>query len=176
MHNKLHSEKSKKKMSQSHKGIENESRRRKTIVRDGVTLYQCGVCKEFKPYEDFYKNKRTILGITYDCKKCHSKESVRLRDKDNARAKNCEYAKRARETNPEKFRERERLRVREKDEKYLARRELNNAVKKGDVVKPKCCEECGREVRLTGHHEDYSKPLEVKWLCYKCHGKRHRKI
>jgi hypothetical protein len=64
MHDTPHSEESKKKMSDSHKGIVNNARRRKTIVKDGITLYQCGICKEFKPYEEFYKNKRTILGIT----------------------------------------------------------------------------------------------------------------
>lgn len=133
------------------------------------------MCKEFKPYEDFYKNKRTILGITPECKKCHCKECVRTRDKDAKREKNRMYMKYAREADPEKFRERENKRKREKDEKYIARRELNNAVKRGDVEKPECCEECGQKVRLTAHHDDYSKPLDVKWLCYKCHGKVHRK-
>ena len=50
MHDMPHSEESKKKMSDSHKGIVNNARRRKTIVKDGITLYQCGICKEFKPY------------------------------------------------------------------------------------------------------------------------------
>ena len=27
---------------------------------------------------------------------------------------------------------------------------------------------------LHGHHEDYSQPLEVVWLCAPCHGLRHR--
>lgn len=53
MHNTPHSEESKKKTSESHKGIVNNSRRRKTIVKDGITLYQCGTCKEFKPYKDY---------------------------------------------------------------------------------------------------------------------------
>ncbi len=39
MHDMPHSEESKKKMSDSHKGIVNNARRRKTIVKDGITLY-----------------------------------------------------------------------------------------------------------------------------------------
>jgi hypothetical protein len=176
MHNIPHSEESKKKMSDAHKGMENIARRRKTIVKDGITLYQCGICKEFKPYEDFYKNKRTILGITPECKKCHCKESIRTRNMNTARENNQKYIERARKANAEKFRERERNRKREKDKKYFARRELNNAVKRGDIAKPERCEECGRKVKLAAHHGDYSKPLEVKWLCYKCHGIAHRKV
>lgn len=175
MHNMPHSEESKNKMSEAHRGVANVSRRRKTIIKDGITLYQCGVCKEFKPYEDFYKNKRTILGITPECKICHCKISIKTRDKEKARESNRKYMGRARKNNLEKFRKRERSRIREKDEKYFARLELHNAVKRGDIVKPKCCENCGKEERLTAHHDDYSKPLEVSWLCYRCHGKRHRK-
>ena len=38
------------------------------------------------------------------------------------------------------------------------------------------CEDCGvthedQPVRM--HHEDYSKPLEVTWLCDWCHQARH---
>lgn len=63
--------------------------------------------------------------------------------------------------NPEKYRERENNRIREKDEKYFARRELNNAVKRGDVIKPINCQRCGDEGKLSGHHTDYAKPLDV---------------
>lgn len=177
MHNIPHSEESKKKMSEAHKGKANIARRRKTMVKDGVTLYQCGVCKEFKPYDEFYKNKRTILGITPDCKKCHCKVNIKTRNMDTARENNRKYMERARKKNIEIFRERERKYSlnRSKDEKYWARKEVNNAVKRGDILKPDICEECGRKVRITAHHEDYTKPLSVKWLCYKCHGKKHRK-
>ena len=68
MHNKPHTEEAKQKMSKSHKGIPNKHKRRKTIEKNGIVFYQCGVCKEFKPYEDFYKDKRTILGIKAECK------------------------------------------------------------------------------------------------------------
>ena len=81
---------------------------------------------------------------------------------------------RAREKDIEKFRERDRNRIRPKDEKYYARRKLQNAVKRGDIKKPIYCQDCGEEKKLTAHHEDYSKPLDVIWLCYRCHGKRHR--
>ncbi len=51
----------------------------------------------------------------------------------------------------------------------------SNAVRDGKLVKPKACQWCGVEnKRLEKHHEDYSKPLEVLWLCAACHGKTRR--
>lgn len=43
-------------------------------------------------------------------------------------------------------------------------------------MKPDLCEGCNKEKKLTGHHKDYSKPLEVEWLCYECHGIETRKM
>lgn len=52
---------------------------------------------------------------------------------------------------------------------------VGNSVRSGRLVKPSNCEECGNyQTGLHGHHEDYGKPLEVIWLCAKCHSKRHR--
>lgn len=48
------------------------------------------------------------------------------------------------------------------------------ARRKGLLV-PKPCERCGA-ARVEGHHEDYDKPLEVVWLCRKCHTKRHSEL
>ena len=49
---------------------------------------------------------------------------------------------------------------------------LRLGVKK--LVKPNCCQGCGRtskETRLSAHHHDYTKPLDVIWLCAACHRK-----
>ena len=49
-----------------------------------------------------------------------------------------------------------------------ARWRLNTAVARNQVVKPKKCEVCGGGRFIEGHHEDYTKPLEVLWLCRRC--------
>ena len=59
-------------------------------------------------------------------------------------------------------------------EKHLARARVNYYIKKGTLVKPDTCEDCGENTKdLEGHHEDYKKQLEVNWICKNCHEKRH---
>ena len=72
-----------------------------------------------------------------------------------------------RKDRPERIRDPKRL---------LARWNLRRAVRENRIEKPATCQECGVEALLDGHHTDYSKPLEVEWLCRTCHGKRHRKV
>ena len=48
------------------------------------------------------------------------------------------------------------------------------ALKRGDLIRPNICSDCGAtSPSLHGHHADYSKPLEVEWLCASCHVTRH---
>ena len=59
----------------------------------------------------------------------------------------------------------------EKDkEKFFARRRLAYAVYSGKLKRLSCAK-CG-ELKVQGHHPDYSKPLEVIWLC----GVHHREL
>lgn len=55
--------------------------------------------------------------------------------------------------------------------KIRARVNLQAAVRRGDLVR-KPCEKCGNP-KSHGHHENYFKPLEVRWLCVTCHAKEH---
>ena len=57
-------------------------------------------------------------------------------------------------------------------EKYRARTAVGNALRDGRLLK-KPCFFCASEDRLQAHHEDYSRPLDVTWLCSSCHGKLH---
>jgi hypothetical protein len=38
------------------------------------------------------------------------------------------------------------------------------------------CERCGTTYLVHAHHDDYSKPLEVMWLCLTHHRERHREL
>ena len=60
--------------------------------------------------------------------------------------------------------------------KIKARRALEYACKKGIIIKQPC-EVCNdKKSRIEAHHEDYGKPLEVKWFCPKHHREADRKL
>ena len=52
---------------------------------------------------------------------------------------------------------------------------VGNAIRSGKITKSPC-ERCGKLKGVHAHHEDYSKPFDVMWLCKKHHGERHREI
>lgn len=55
--------------------------------------------------------------------------------------------------------------------KLRATKALNSAVARG-LIKREPCEVCG-EQRSEGHHDDYSKPFDVRWLCRQHHVDLH---
>jgi hypothetical protein len=44
------------------------------------------------------------------------------------------------------------------------------------ILVPQPCEVCGEKEGVQAHHEDYDKPLDVKWLCHSHHRLRHEEI
>lgn len=58
------------------------------------------------------------------------------------------------------------------EHKERARIAVSSAIRDGSLNAAPC-EICG-EIKTEAHHEDYAKPLEVRWLCKPCHAKDHR--
>ena len=152
-----------------------EKRKSRTI--NGEAVWQCSRCGVWKFCDEYYKDKRTPNGLKSQCKGCHVEGSIRTRSKENKRRLSRESMRRQRAKDIEKYRKRGRLasRKRKPNEKTKARYELNLAIARGDIIKPKECSKCERiDLRIEGHHESYYKPLDVTWLCSECHADRHR--
>ena len=60
-------------------------------------------------------------------------------------------------------------------EAVSARGKISRAIKAGKLERPLNCSNCGGVRKISAHHQDYSKPLEVKWLCSSCHKLIHQK-
>lgn len=61
----------------------------------------------------------------------------------------------------------------ERDQKMRARSILGQAIFRQKINKPNYCSKCKKRCKPHGHHTDYSKPLEVQWLCRACHDVVH---
>lgn len=71
-----------------------------------------------------------------------------------------------------------RYRAKNQD-KVMAVSQVNNAIRKGLLTRG-ACEVCGATsiegAPIEGHHEDYARPLDVRWLCRKHHQAHHNKM
>lgn len=75
--------------------------------------------------------------------------------------------------NSEKIRKRHAGYGRLNPEKTIARYKVRMAIYKEELVRASQCEHCDRERFTYGHHEDYNRPLDVIWLCQRCHSRLH---
>ena len=130
----------------------------------------CFKCDRWLPLSGFYKHPRMGDGHLGKCKECTRKD---VRENHAKRRDHYLQYDRQRSRTPER-RAGIRLSQEKWSDRHRARVLLHNAVARGKVMKPEACEDCRERAKLDGHHEDYTKPLEVIWLCRPCHAKRHR--
>ena len=125
---------------------------------------RCCVCKEVKSEKDFYLS--TKYGRQAQCKPCQ-KQSQRKHKQENAELYR-HYSREHYRRNKQQYKERDRRYSKNKANAVSA---VSYAVKKGRLTRQPC-EECGAE-KTDAHHDDYAKPLEVRWLCRSHHTKWH---
>jgi len=53
---------------------------------------------------------------------------------------------------------------------------IGRALRKGILVRPSKCQRCNKRRKVHAHHDDYTKPLDVNWLCSRCHGRLHSEV
>lgn len=110
-------------------------------------------------------------------------------DTEEARAKHREEQRRYRKAHPDAARESTKRWMKRhpgyktlvmrryaaaNPEKRKAQRSANKAVRQGRLIRPNQCSSCGKSCVPEGHHPDYSKRLEVIWVCIECHREIHR--
>ena len=156
----------------------------------------CSKCGHSKPLDAFNRNAQAKDGRRPDCRECGKQRFRRWWEKNKVRvrAMNREamrdrrwsrgFVEQGREANrdyyqrnDEAIRDRRRRRAKEEPEKEAARLAVKGAIKRGRLHRPDGCQSCGHDFsfyRLEAHHSDYAKPLDVEWLCAKCHGARHQ--
>jgi rubrerythrin len=139
----------------------------------------CRKCLCEKPLTEFYRHSQMGDGHLNKCKECTRADVTENRNS------NAEYyrqydrfrydhgRKPASNDNHLESSRRwyERNRMKKRAEGMVFR-----ALKSGKLSRPSCCEQCGDDGhKIEAHHENYSKPLDVKWLCTKCHGATRKK-
>lgn len=130
-------------------------------------MKRCSKCGAEKPREAFPRETRQRDGRSAECRKCKSEREARNRARISAQQKRWE------QENPDKQDSRRARYTTKHAARVKARSDLNHAVERGEVTRPATCERCGGGEEIHAHHRDYSKPLEVEWLCRRCHFDRH---
>lgn len=119
----------------------------------------CSKCGKEKPVGDFNRHVREKDGLQPYCRKCNS-AYVLAWQRANPKRRRA-IMKRHEDRHPDKMK---------------ARRAIGDRVFRGVLEKPCACEKCGEECppdKLHAHHEDHARPLDIEWLCLKCHQETH---
>lgn len=141
------------------------------VIVTGDDMKTCFKCNVEKPLSDFYEHHAMADGRLNKCKECTKRDVIRNRAAnhdyyiayDNERSK-LPHRKKARRDYCPEFRK-------NNPEKYAAHKAVQCALRRGDLVKLPCII-CGSD-SVEAHHPDYSRPLDVVWLCVLHHRQTH---
>ncbi len=125
----------------------------------GNGMKLCGNCDTAKPLSYFHRRSiNKTDGRAPWCKDCARDCAVKhSREHPNPnRAKNARVHRAA---NLNKERARAAVRI---------------AIESGELTRPKECPNCSVIGIIEAHHSDYDKPLQIEWLCHRCHSVEHR--
>lgn len=131
--------------------------------------FKCGIVKNL---DEFYRHQQMADNHVNKCKECYKKDVRKHRELNIEKIRAYDRKRGKTRHRREGNREREIEYRKQFPDKYKAKTMVNNAVRDGRLKKGKCVI-CGTTKRIEGHHEDYSKPLSVVWLCSKHHSAIH---
>ncbi|HDY89247.1 MAG TPA: hypothetical protein ENH82_14165 [bacterium] len=148
------------------------------------TCFKCGESKELS---EFYRHPKMVDGYLGKCKQCTRKDVKDNRDKNLERYR--AYDRYRYETQPQRKQalleygrtEAFKISKAKANKKYCGENHIKRhaqyllccAVREKRITRGNC-EICGDTENVHGHHDNYYKPLEVRWLCSKCHGEFHK--
>lgn len=130
----------------------------------------CKECGRTLPVSEFNKRRGNKDGLQDRCRDCFSRYN-KMRYAAN-REKTKEAVRKYREENPGNCLETRLKACKKNPTRTNANRAIDTAIKAGVIERPHICSGCGcsdSEHRIEAHHYDYSKPLDVIWLCTPCH-------
>jgi hypothetical protein len=148
------------------------------ILMDDPKFKKCSKCNQQKEKSEFYKNSGTSDGLGSWCKDCERSRDRKTYTKIYRKTEGYHQAKEKYRNSPKYkngLREREKRYRSHNLEKRRAQESVKAAKKAGRLVAPRFCQICKHEGILFAHHSDYSRPLDVLWVCPLCHAKIHRK-
>jgi len=151
-------------------------------------MKKCSKCGKEKLMSEFHKDKSYSCGIKARCKKCVNADAKDYADRNPElkKARSCVYYENNKKKINKRASEYRRTAVGRKvksvsNKKRLdrfpkqarANRLINLEIKNGRVARPNTCSICSKKRKTQAHHCDYSKPLEVAFMCTYCHASWH---
>lgn len=122
----------------------------------------CTKCNIEKAGKEFYSAWPYRRGGVTRCKDCYREYNL---TEDHAEAD-----RRWRAKNPKWAYERTKEYRLAHPEIQKAHNTVSYAIQTGNLERPTNCMSCGEAGKIEAHHENYDLPLDIVWLCRRCHG------